>query len=241
MTEDNARSLAVLAPFGEGNREPVFVTEGLIVREMCMLGNGHHLKLSLADPATGRAVSAIGFGMEAFDGLIEPGDLVDIAYSLDINSWNGQEALQLKIRDIRPADLNGGGCDPRLVDADHAFRERVESIDRIAARLGLEIAALLPRKPEFTSVYQYLKANFDKDPMLCDLTLLARKISRSYKLDLDWFRLSRILDVFDEAALIRLQALGIERRHISVLPMEGKADLHACASFRYLQDAKGRC
>ena len=242
MTERNARDLAILAPFGEGNREPVFVTEGLLVREMWMLGNGHHLKLSLADPVTGRAVAAIGFGMEIFDGLFGPGDRVDIAYSLDINSWNGQETLQLKIRDIRPADdLHANGLDPRLVTADQAFRDRLDDIDGLAAGLGLDFAALLPHKPEFTSVYQYIKANFENDPLLCDLTLLARKISRSYQLDLDWFRLSRILEVFDEAALIRQQILGAERRHITVLPVEGKANLHACASFRYLLDAKGRC
>jgi len=111
----------------------------------------------------------------------------------------------------------------------------------LAAGLGLDFAALLPHKPEFTSVYQYIKANFENDPLLCDLTLLARKISRSYQLDLDWFRLSRILEVFDEAALIRQQILGAERRHITVLPVEGKANLQACASFRYLLDAKRRC
>jgi single-stranded-DNA-specific exonuclease len=239
MTERNARDLAILSPFGEGNREPVFVTSGLLVREMWMLGNGHHLKLSLADPATGRSVSAIGFGMELFDGLVGIGDRIDIAYSLDINSWNGQESLQLKIRDIRPSDgSQGGDHDPRLVEADQAFRQRAESATRIAERLGLEVSSLIPSKPEFTSVYQYIKANFSKEPLLCDLTLLARKISRSYQQNLDWFRLSRILDVFGEAALIRQQILGADRRHITVLPVEGKASLHACASFRYLLDAR---
>lgn len=242
VTEKNARDIAVLAPYGEGNREPLFMTEGMTVREMWMLGNGHHLKLILTGPGLSQPVPAIGFGMDIFDGLIGAGDRVDVAYSLDINSWNGQENLQIKIRDIR---LSGGDHsadpDPLLTIADSECRKRAESMESIAARLDLDMAQMIPSKTEFTSVYQYIKANFSSDPLLCDLTLLARKVSRSYQLDLNWFRLSRILEVFDEASLIRQQILGPERRHITVLTVEGKANLHACESFRYLLAAKERC
>ena len=242
VTERNARDIAVLAPFGEGNREPVFVTENLLVKEMWMLGNGRHLKLLVQDPAFSQPVAAIGFGMDIFDGLVGPGDRVDLAYSLGINHWEGRESLQLKILDIRPA--GGAGVpdvDLQMADADKACRERSEPLESIALRLGLELCSLIPQKSEFTSVYQYLKANFIQNPLLCDLTLLSRKISRSYQLNLDWFRLSRILDVFDEAALIRQQVLGRERRHITVMPSAEKASLHACASFQYLLAAKERC
>ncbi len=242
VTERNARDISVLSPFGEGNREPVFMTENLTVKEMWMLGNGHHLKLLLTGPGASQPVAAIGFGMDIFDGLIGPGDRVDVAYSLDINSWNGQENLQLKIRDIRPAgEADEPAIDDRLADADRASRVRTEPIESVASRLGLDLAELLPQKNEFTSVYQYIKANFSQDPLLCDLTLLARKISRSYQLNLNWFRLSRILEVFDEAALIHQQILGTERRHITVLPVEGKTSLCNFASYRYLLNAKGRC
>ena len=242
ITEENARDLARLAPFGEGNREPIFMTEDLTVRDMWMLGNGHHIKLMLQGEGMDRPVAAIGFGMNLFDGLVGPGDRVDVAYSMDINFWNGQENLQLKIRDLRPAaQPDAEEPSEPMIAAEQEARLREEPLADIAARLGLELRSLVPLKPEFTSSYQYIRANFAEDPLLCDLTLLARKISRSYGLDLNWFRLSRILEVFHEAGLLRQQVLGVERRHITLLPIEGKANLHACASFRYILEARERC
>lgn len=242
INETNARQLARLAPFGEGNREPVFLTRDLQVRDMRMLGNGHHIKLSLQGEGMERPVAAIGFGMEMFDGLVGAGDRVDVVYALYMNSWNGQETLQLKIRDLRPRELPATPeHTPRIAQAEPAARQRAEPLAAIAARLELELCQLVPQKPEFMATYQYIRANFGQESLLCDLSLLARKISRSYQLDLNWFRLSRILEVFHEAGLLREQVMDVERRHITLLPVEGKAKLSACASFQYVLAAREGC
>ena len=51
--------------------------------------------------------------------------------------------------------------------------------------------------------------------------------------------LSRILEVFHEAGLIRQQILDVERRHITILPVEGKTCLSAYDAYRYIKAAKG--
>lgn len=95
------RDIMLFAPFGEGNLEPVFSLENMIVREARFVGNGSkHLKLSLVADGGIKCFDAIGFSMgEVFSGLKE-GDILDIAFQLCENTWNGSTTIQLKLVDI---------------------------------------------------------------------------------------------------------------------------------------------
>lgn len=104
--------LARLAPFGEGNPEPVFLSRGLEVVEAKRVGasnssadgdgGGPHLRLKLRDPeGLGlRAVwPAIAFGRGA-DGITE-GDRLDVVYSFGSDHMVG--AVELRVIDLAPA------------------------------------------------------------------------------------------------------------------------------------------
>ncbi len=89
--------LGSLEPYGMGNPTPVFAVRGARIVERRILKE-RHLKLKLE--MGGQYHEAIGFNMAdigTFDGV------VDLAFSLDINSWNGKKNVQLKLRDIREA------------------------------------------------------------------------------------------------------------------------------------------
>lgn len=107
--------LEKLAPFGMANPRPVFCSRGLRVTRMKVVGNhGRHLKIQLDDPQTPQvedvlafeeapAFEGIGFGLGDLAGKIKQGDLVDVAYTLEKNSWQDEEKLELKIKDLRVA------------------------------------------------------------------------------------------------------------------------------------------
>jgi single-stranded-DNA-specific exonuclease len=103
LTLDFARRVKRLAPFGEGNPEPIFLFEGARVEEVRPVGSdGKHLKLALSVPG-GRVYDAIGFSLaEKIPGLVS-GDMLDILFQLDENEWNGSVNLQLKLLDMRPS------------------------------------------------------------------------------------------------------------------------------------------
>lgn len=101
---DAARALGRLAPFGEGNPEPVFLTEGLSVAEVRPVGKtGAHLKLLLAT-SDSRAFDAIGFSLADRIPDLAPGDRIDALFQLDENEWNGRVTVQLKLVDIRRSE-----------------------------------------------------------------------------------------------------------------------------------------
>ena len=90
--------LQELEPYGEKNRRPVFCYKNLKIDSIRALSNGKHLKLILKDD--NYLVNAIGFniGHLAEEYLI--GDKVDIVGMLELNSYNGEEIIQINIRDI---------------------------------------------------------------------------------------------------------------------------------------------
>lgn len=92
--------LEELAPFGEGNPAPVFITRGASVLEASRIGNGgQHLRMRLKHE--GAVWSAIAFGKgEAWQ---EGTELIDVVYSLGLDRWNGKEAMRLVVHDFRPS------------------------------------------------------------------------------------------------------------------------------------------
>jgi single-stranded-DNA-specific exonuclease len=93
-----------LRPFGAGNPAPVFSSRGLEIKGKRVLGaNGEHLKLVLYD---GRQTwDAIAFRQGAWHDYLPA--RADVAYTLEINEWNGRSQLQLNVKDIKPAEEAG--------------------------------------------------------------------------------------------------------------------------------------
>jgi len=97
ITREIALELKRLEPFGSGNPEPVLVMRGMTVTERRTVGGGH-LRLRLA--RDGFTFNAIAFRMAERE---TPG-LVDVAFFPELNEWNGSTTLQLRVKDLRPAE-----------------------------------------------------------------------------------------------------------------------------------------
>lgn len=96
VTVDLWRKLRDFEPFGFGNPEPIFATRKVTVTDARLVGkDGKHLKLVI-----NTSMDAIAFGMGHLYGKLKPGTIADIAYTIDMNLWNGNKKLQLKVKDI---------------------------------------------------------------------------------------------------------------------------------------------
>lgn len=95
------QEIGTLQPFGAGNPEPTFAVRGLEIMNARIVGE-KHLKMTLRQ---GRSVpfDGIGFGMKSLEdqglSLRTP---VDVAFTPELNRWNGYDRIQLRIRDLRP-------------------------------------------------------------------------------------------------------------------------------------------
>ena len=98
IDESFTEELEMLAPFGASNSEPVFMVKDVEVVSSKILKDAH-LKMSLRKDS--KVFDAIGFNMA--DKLIANGQLADVAFSLSFNEWKGRRTIQLKVKDVRPA------------------------------------------------------------------------------------------------------------------------------------------
>lgn len=95
-----ARYIRDCGPWGQAFPEPVFENT-FFVQEWKIIGqDGKHLKLSLVDPRDGTYVNAIYFN--GYDPNWEPQEYVRVVYELSINSFNGNDSIQLLVRHMEP-------------------------------------------------------------------------------------------------------------------------------------------
>lgn len=92
------RELEALKPFGVGNPEPLFMSEGVEIFERKPFASGVRFRLRQGQ----RSFGGVAFGTgEDFLGAAE--GAVDVAYRLCENEWSGSSTVELKIVDARPA------------------------------------------------------------------------------------------------------------------------------------------
>ena len=92
------------APFGPGNMRPTFYTEDVMIVGFPYNVGKNHLKLKVMKD--GCTLDLIGFNLGDFLPFLKKGLLIDIAYSLEFNTWQGRTTIQGKLKDIHFAEKN---------------------------------------------------------------------------------------------------------------------------------------
>jgi len=88
-------------PCGPDNLTPVFITRKLKAHYPEILKE-EHLRFQLRENDI--SFKAIGFNMAGKLPVLQHNNLVDVLYSIDVNEWNGNQTIQLKVSDIRAAE-----------------------------------------------------------------------------------------------------------------------------------------
>jgi len=101
ITWDFNDSLEKMRPFGMGNPAPLFLSKNVEVVESSTVGaDNKHLRLALTHD--GKVIrKAIAFRNGHWLEKLQSGAKIDIAYRVDVNEWNGNRELQLKIEEIK--------------------------------------------------------------------------------------------------------------------------------------------
>ena len=100
LTVSTWNFISSMEPFGEGNRQPLLVTYGAVPLDVRTVGaGGKHLKISFE--SNGQRIDSIGFGLG--DDPLGTG-LLDIAFQLRSEIWQGKTRHQLGLIDIRPSE-----------------------------------------------------------------------------------------------------------------------------------------
>lgn len=92
------KELELLPPYGPGNVEPVFATSGIKVRSRPRDIGRNGMKFHATCGTL--TCEAVTFKKDIFT-KPRQGDMIDLAYTPSINSWNGIDTIQLNIKDVK--------------------------------------------------------------------------------------------------------------------------------------------
>ena len=97
------RVLKQFGPFGPGNMKPVFVSKKVLDYGTSRLvgKEQEHLKLELVDSSSENVMNGIAFRMHEYNDHLKALNPLDICYTLEENSFNGNTTTQLMIKDIK--------------------------------------------------------------------------------------------------------------------------------------------
>lgn len=98
INKEMVESLKLLEPYGEGNKMPIFAFRNLKIDSIRALSEGKHIKLTLKD--NNNIINAIGFNLGKIAEDYRIGDKIDVVGTLEINSFNGVDSLQINVKDI---------------------------------------------------------------------------------------------------------------------------------------------
>ena len=233
LTLEHARVINQMEPFGEGNPVPILVARGLVLRGCRAIGsNSQHLKMTLFDPDSGSQFDGIAFGSGDAADAHAVGDRLDVCFGLEINQWQGRQSIQLKVVDLYQAETGDEFNDEPWI-ADHLYQNG-SSLQALVERYQRPVQHFQPTEPEYKAVYRYLKKEIGEAASWHDLSLLAARISRQVGIDLNAFRLARILSVFHETGLVSRQNSGVGQVRLRMLPVDHQVRLDQSETYRRL-------
>ena len=224
LTISNVESLNVLEPCGSGCPKPVLMMQNLTIDRIQQVGSGRHMRLRLRSGRYG--MNAIYFSASPETTFVQPGDLVDIAFTPQINEFRNERTVQMNVLDIRPS------CSAHCSPDTTGYRALLE--DRLTRQ---EAADLFPDRTTLATVWRYLAAAGEtiEEAPLC----LCRKIVRWSGRSLSLGQLMICLDIFRDVELLQTRK---QHKYISIrlTPGPNKADLNASQTLQRLLKAKER-
>lgn len=109
ITHNFMNNLKRFAPFGPGNMEPVFQSNGVVDDGNGRIVGDKHLKCRVLYPDRSvQLLDVIAFNMKDKLPLIKENRKFDLLYHVEENVWNNTVNIQLNVKDIRACNSNNG-------------------------------------------------------------------------------------------------------------------------------------
>ena len=208
LTLDCVESIGFMEPYGNSNPKPLMCMTGLVLEQITSIGGGKHLRLKFRGGS--RLFDGIFFGHTYSDLGLKQGDLVDVAFSPQINHYRDQHTVQLLVSDVRandPAPL----C-RRLLSGQMPA--------------PIEAAHLLPDRRELAALWRSFTAEGGRIRMSADEIAAMTHISPA--------KYCACMRIFNEAGLTVASFVNDIYTAVEI-PRSGKADLNSTPLLRHLR------
>lgn len=149
ITVEMAESLEILEPYGSGNPTPVFGIYNLTLNGIIPLKGGKHLRLLFS--RNNANVEALYFNMPIEKFPYINGDTVNLAVTLDVNTYNNVKKVSLLIKDM---GFSSQDNEKQMLSS--IFYDSLMSGMPVTSAMKEQLTA---NREDCAAVYRYLRAN----------------------------------------------------------------------------------
>lgn len=206
ITVDNVKGLQKLEPFGAGNLRPVFYMPRCRINRITPMSQSKHIRLDVTYENTNVQIPVFNKTEETFG--YKAGDTVELAVNLDINTYNRNDYVDIRVVDIRPFGLN----QDKYFNAKDCYEKYMSGKDLPEAFLK----RIMPDRTELVNAYKIISQA--KTILFDQLYSLLRGA------DMNYCKLRLIIDAFREKELVSFTA---SNQIVKILPVKEKVDLES--------------
>ena len=207
LSVQSINSLSMLEPCGEGNPQPLFAMLSVRLLDFAALSGGAHTKLKLTYGNSG--FYGLMFGMKTAEFPYKAGDILDILAYPEINTYNGNTSVSIRIADIRKSGIKQQQY--------FAAKDAYEKYKRGEGAEKALIPRIVPDRTDLAAIYRAVTENtvsFDS----------VYSAVHSDAINYCKFRLA--LDIFEELGLFTVDRYC---ETVSRIPTKTKVDLDSSA------------
>ena len=208
LTVEMPLSLKKLEPFGMGNPAPVFGLYTMTLTEAVAVGGGKHMRLLFQ--RNGSEIRCMKFHMTPEEFPYLPGDVLDLAVTLDAREYRGEIMLSVYVKEMRLS-----GLDPEILLKEQRLYEKYRRNEFLTEE---EKKKLLPGREEFAQIYRFLR---DRKGWNKNEAVLFSRAGNG----IEYGKFQLILDVLEERGLVELERDG-EIIKVTLQRVEQKVDLY---------------
>lgn len=194
-----------LAPFGESNAEPVFISKDVKIESICSIGKDHNTLKMTVKNTNGDRLNCIGFSMGAYADGFSAGEIVSIVYNLSLNSYVGRNSVQAMLIDIESpnilskAEETAQNWDDTYMSHRCIFNHEYDDAEVPTGEI--------PSNNEYKLCFPAITAVADKlapKSNVISLPLLAAVISNMTHLNISPAKMLRLLEVTNETNFVKV-------------------------------------
>lgn len=145
LTTDEVSALACLAPYGNGNQQPLFCLKNVIIDAVYPVSEGKHTRIRFKKGIAN--IYCVMFNVSPQALCYLQGDTVDVALSLSVYEGKNGTMLSGRVKDLRPSTLG------------ERYLEHLALFDTLCANGKLtpeEKTLLLPNRADTAALYKII-------------------------------------------------------------------------------------
>lgn len=219
ITLESIKEIQGLEPFGLQNPVPLFVMKSVLVTDVISLSGGKHAKIKIKphnSEACSRELTALLFGITQTGIRLFRGDICDIAFTVDINEYFGQQNPQLLLRGVKYCNKND----------DYVLNEHLYEMindENNHDKLPLNV---MPTLSDFRTVFRFLKREINEKNKRMSVVYICKQLSKYENCKINSCKVKIIFDVLSQEKIIKLSYFeSCDLFEMEFLPVSRKINL----------------